>query len=58
MTKKLLLINEYQAENVLIRSFIHAEDRTQIDARIITDVKKILQAVLEKKLSGFSGGVR
>ena len=45
MNDNLQLLNETPADNLLIRSFIHTENRKQADERIITDVKKILADV-------------
>ena len=45
MDENIKLINETQTDNVVVRSFIHTNDRKQTDERIVTDVKKILAGI-------------
>ena len=48
MAEGLQLFNKTQANQLLVQSFIHSENRKQSDERIITDVKKILEDVKKK----------
>ena len=49
MDDDLQIISENQVDNIVVRSFLHTNDRKQIDERIITDVKNILANIIKNR---------